>query len=147
MTLHLLAAVLWVGGMLVMLLAVRPSAVAVLEPPLRLAFMAQVLGRFFGWVWLVVAALPLSGYGLVFILYGSLQQAPHHVQAMQWLGWLMIAIFVALQWPYRRLQAALAAGEPPRGAAALERIRQGVTLNAVLGVTLSVIAVAGRYWI
>jgi len=45
---------------------------------------------------------------------------------------------------YPRLQRALAAGEPPVAARALEGIRRLVLLNLVLGVVIFVIMVTGR---
>ncbi len=42
--LHLASAAFWVGGMAVMHFAVRPAAVAVLEPPLRLPMLARRWG-------------------------------------------------------------------------------------------------------
>ena len=51
---HLLALVVWIGGMFFTLFCLRP-ALAVLEGPLRLRLMNEVLRRFFGVV--VVAAV------------------------------------------------------------------------------------------
>ena len=48
--LHVLGAVLWVGGMAFALLALRP-ALAELEPPARLALHEGALRRFFLIVW------------------------------------------------------------------------------------------------
>jgi len=52
--LHLSAGIVWLGGMTLMLVAVRPIAIAQLAPPERLQLMAAVLGRFLpwsGWRW------------------------------------------------------------------------------------------------
>ena len=56
-TLHVLAIVVWVGGMVFAHFFLRP-AVARLDPPARLALMHDVLGRFFKVV-LVVSLLTL----------------------------------------------------------------------------------------
>ena len=40
--LHLLAAVIWVGGMFFAYMALRPAAASLLEPPLRLPLWSQV---------------------------------------------------------------------------------------------------------
>ena len=49
-TLHLLGVIVWVGGMFVAYMALRPAAVEVLEPYQRLPLMKRTLDRFFPWV-------------------------------------------------------------------------------------------------
>jgi len=60
-TLHVLAALIWVGGMFFAWMILRPAAVAALEGPARLKLWANVFQRFFVWVWIAVAILPISG--------------------------------------------------------------------------------------
>jgi len=146
LALHLLGAVIWIGGMLAMLLVVRPTVVAVLDPPLRLPFMAAALARFFPWVWGAVVLLPVSGYWLLLTPYGSFSAAPLYLHLMQLIGWIMIAIFLwIIRVSYPRLRGALDTQEIPVAAAALEQIRQLVGVNAVLGLLIVVVG-AGRYW-
>ena len=45
-TLHILAAVIWVGGMFFAYLCLRPAAQAVLEPEQRLTLWANTFDRF-----------------------------------------------------------------------------------------------------
>ena len=59
--LHLLAAILWVGGMAFAMLVLRPS-LAVLEPPQRLALHAQVFRRFFLMIWHAMPIAVLTGW-------------------------------------------------------------------------------------
>ena len=44
---HLAAAIVWMGGMALMIRAVRPVAIAQLEPVQRLPLLAGILSRFF----------------------------------------------------------------------------------------------------
>ena len=69
--LHVLGAVLWVGGMAFALLALRPS-LAALEPPQRLALLGGVHRRFFLVVWHAMPIVLLSGWALLFGWYGGL---------------------------------------------------------------------------
>ncbi|MFO1371363.1 MAG: hypothetical protein U1F42_02880 [Candidatus Competibacteraceae bacterium] len=75
--LHLLFAVIWVGGMIFSQLALHPVAVAQLEPPRRIAFMTAVLERFFRLVWVAIIVLPttgvwlITGYGAIARLAGT----------------------------------------------------------------------------
>ena len=67
---HLLAALVWVGGMFFAYVVLRPVAVEVLEPPQRLRLWEGVFRRFFVWVWVAVAILLGSGSYLIVQLGG-----------------------------------------------------------------------------
>ncbi|MBP6778854.1 MAG: CopD family protein [Piscinibacter sp.] len=142
--LHLLAATFWVGGMAAMHFAVRPAAVATLEAPQRLAFMAAALARFFAAVTAAIVVLLASGLALIAVGggFGAMHWSVH---AMFAVGLAMIAIFGWIRLvPFVRLQRALAAREPPRAAAALNTIRLLVATNLALGTLVFVLAVVGR---
>jgi uncharacterized membrane protein len=142
--LHLLAAAFWVGGMAVMHFAVRPSAVAVLEPPLRLPLMAQALSRFFAGVSAAIVVLLASGLGMIW-LAGGFARVHWSVHAMLGIGLVMMALFLHIRFaPYPRLLRAVAAREWPVAAAQLNTIRRLVMVNLTLGVAVFVLAIAGR---
>ena len=63
-TLHLLAALIWVGGMFFAWMVLRP-ATATLQAPERLTLWLEVFRRFFVWVWIAVVALPITGVGML----------------------------------------------------------------------------------
>ena len=143
---HVLAVVLWVGGMAFAHFFLRP-ALATLEPPQRLRLMHAVLSRFFAAV-LVAAGLVLgSGLWMVGrVARQVVQGGGSFMWPLDWvlmtaLGLLMMAIFGHIRFVlYRRFAAAVAAQDWPAGAAALAQIRRWVGVNLVLGVV--VIAVA-----
>ncbi len=145
-TVHVLAIVLWVGGMLFTHFFLRP-AVQALEPPQRLRLMHDVLGRFFGTV--LWAALLVLASGLWMIGRSAAQAVraggsfamPLGWTVMAGLGLLMIAIFGHLRFAlYKRLTRAVTASQWPDAAAAMAQIRRWVGVNLTLGVI--VIAVA-----
>ncbi len=145
-TLHLLAALVWVGGMFFAVLVLRPSS-GPLAPPERLALWRRVFGRFFLWVWLAAALLPATGYWMIFVRWGGLGALPFHAHLMHGLGWLMVLIYLYLWFgPYRGFKAALDAGRPPDAAACLDRIRRIVTANLALGLATAAVGASGRYW-
>ena len=67
---HLLAVLIWIGGMFFAYVVLRPAALEVLEAPQRLRLWDAVLRRFFDWVWGVVGALLVSGLYMIY-LYGG----------------------------------------------------------------------------
>ena len=141
--LHLIAVVVWVGGMFFAYLCLRPVAAATLEPAQRLTLWAGVLGRFFPWVWLAVALILGSGLTIIANVGGHL---PLHWHLMLTLGIIMMLIFAHLYFsPYRRLCRGVAAADWPRAAAALNQIRIMVGINLALGMTTVAISTLGAY--
>ncbi len=144
--LHLLAAVVWVGGMFFAYMALRPVAGSLLEPPARLALWDGVFRRFFPWVWGAVALLLVSGFWMIFAGFGGMANVGWHVHAMLALGIVMMLIFAHLFFsPFRRLKRAVADETWPDGARNLNTIRRLVGVNLVLGLLVVAIAAAGRY--
>jgi uncharacterized membrane protein len=145
-TLHLLAVVIWVGGMFFAWMALRPVAAALLEPPLRMPLWSRTFARFFPWVWAAVILLPATGYWMIFNVFGGFQALALYIHVMQAAGWLMVAIFLHVYFaPYRRLKAAVAAGDYAAAGQALGQIRRLIGVNLLIGLGLVVVASAGRY--
>ena len=89
---HLLAVLIWVGGMFFAYVVLRPAAVEVLEPPERLRLWNTVFQRFFVWVWGAVAVLLVSGLYLI-NLFGGMAHVGMYVHVMLTLGLVMMAIY------------------------------------------------------
>jgi uncharacterized membrane protein len=144
--LHILAAVIWVGGMFFALLILRPAAGA-LEAPVRLPLWGRLFGRFFPWVWAAVILLPISGYWMIMKGWGGFAGLPLYLHLMQGIGWLMILLYLHLWFaPYRRLKKAIAAGDYSDGARQLNQIRVLVMVNLILGLLNVAVGASGRYW-
>ena len=144
--LHLLAAVIWVGGMFFAYMALRPVAATLLDPPQRLPLWTQTFLRFFPWVWLAVALLPATGYLMVFRVFGGMANVGLHIHLMQGLGWVMLLLFMHMYFaPFKRMQRAVTIGDWPAAGEQLAQIRRTVGINLLLGLSVIVIASAGRY--
>ncbi len=144
-TLHALAAIVWVGGMFFAHQCLRP-ALAEREPPERLGVMAGALRRFFIWVWLAVVVLLATGFGQVWAL-GGLAAWGRHVEVMMALGVVMMLLFGHLYFaPNRRLQAAVARADWATAGRNLAMIRRIVEVNLVLGLITAAVGASGRYW-
>lgn len=144
--LHLLAAVIWVGGMFFAYMALRPVAASQLEPPQRLPLWSGTFSRFFPWVWIAVIVLPGTGYWMLFKAFGGLENPGLDILLMQVIGWLMILLYLHVFFaPYRRLRRGVAAGDFPAAGRALKQIRTIIGVNLLLGLTVVTIASGGRY--
>ena len=147
MALHIVASVIWVGGMFFAYMSLRPVAATLLEPPLRLPLWVQTFGRFFPWVWASIIVLLGTGYWMVFAFFGGMKGIGLHVHIMQGLGILMMLLFFHVFFaPYRRMRQALDANDLPEAGRRLNQIRIVVGTNLILGLIVVVVAATGRYW-
>ena len=144
--LHVLAAVIWVGGMFFAYIVMRPAA-GPLEPPARLGLWVRVFGRFFPWVWASIVALLASGYAMLFVHFGGFAGAPLHVNVMQATGIVMMLLFLHLYFaPWRRYSRAVEAGAWPDAGTQLNQMRRIVAINLVLGLVTVAVGASGRFW-
>jgi uncharacterized membrane protein len=142
-TLHLLAIIVWIGGMGFAHFFLRP-ALAQLEPPVRLRLMHEVLGRFFAAV--TVASLLAVGSGAAMLMaLPAGTRVPTSWALMGVLGVIMLMIYLHVRVAlYARLARAVAAGDWPAGALALGAIRRWVATNLAIGVAIVVMTLLGR---
>ncbi len=144
--LHLLAALVWVGGMFFAVYVMRLAAGA-MEPADRVALWGRAFPKFFPWVWIAVAVLPATGYYMIFVGYAGFVDLPVTLHIMHGLGWIMILVFLHLWFaPYARFRRALAAEDIPEAGKQLNTIRTLVTTNLWIGLVNTCFGVAGRYW-
>lgn len=142
--LHLASVALWVGGMFFAYVCLRPTAVDLFEPPQRLRLWRGVFSRFFVWVWLAVALIPASG--LIMLLQVGFANAPLNWHLMLTTGLVMIGIFIYVAMlPYATLQRAVDAEDWKTAGAALNRIRQLIGINLLLGFVTIAIATLGQW--
>jgi uncharacterized membrane protein len=143
---HILAAVFWVGGLAFAYTVLRPASGA-LEPPLRLPLWRRVFARFLPWVGVSIVALLISGFGMIFLVFGSFGNAPPYINIMMTTGIVMMLLYLHVMFvPWRRLREALDRGALPDAAKSLNQIRIIVAINLLLGVITLVIGSTGRYW-
>lgn len=128
--LHIFGFTIWVGGMFFAHNALRPTAAATLEPPLRLTLLNGVFTRFFGWVWLSIALVLGSGLYMM----AQMGKPPIPVTLMSVIGIVMMLIFGHIFFsPFRRLKRHVAAQEWQAAGAAMAIIRKLVAINLILG--------------
>jgi uncharacterized membrane protein len=144
--LHILAAVFWVGGMAFAYIVLRP-ATGPLDPPVRLALWRRVFERFLPWVGLGIVVLLVSGYGMIFLVFGGFGGVPAYVNVMQGLGIIMVLLYLHLYFaPWPRFRGAVDHGALTQAAAQLNQIRIIVAVNLVIGIVTVIVGASGRYW-
>lgn len=146
LALHVLAAIVWVGGMFFAYLAVRP-ALGELDTKHRARIWAAIFRRFFPWVWACIVALLASGFYLAIISFDSLSRAPIFVHVMMGLGIVMMALFAYVFFvPYQQLKTAVQTGSEPLAAHAMARIRLLIATNLTLGIVVVLVGMLGSYF-
>ena len=144
--LHVLSAVIWVGGMFFAYMAMRPAVVEVIEASQRGALWCHTLSRFFKWVWVAVILLLVTGYWMIFSAFGGMAGAGWHIHAMQTLGLVMMLLYFHVYFaPFRRLKQAVANQDPQEGGRQVGKIRKLLGINLVLGLIVVAIGSGGRY--
>lgn len=143
---HLLAALIWVGGMFFAYVVLRPAAVEVLEPPQRLCLWDATFRRFFKWVWNLIGALLVSGFFMIY-LYGGFANVTRIVHIMLLLGVTMMVIYCYVFFAcYVQFSLHVAKQRWQEAGELLGKMRQLIGINLVLGLLLISMVVVGRAW-
>lgn len=138
--LHLIAAIIWLGGMTFMLFALRPAALAMLDPQPRARLMVAVMQRFFPLVVVSIVLLFATGTNLYTTGFRAVKAAtgsgsvPLGWNLMLALGLLMFLLFGHIYFAgFRKFKRAVAAETWPLAAAAAAQIHSLVVVNFALG--------------
>jgi uncharacterized membrane protein len=138
--LHLISAVVWMGGMAFMLLALRPAALAVMEAQPRAVLMAAVWQRFFAVVLVaIVVLLATGGYMFGGTMKAAREATGHGIVPLGWtvmtaLGGLMFLVFGHIYFAgFQKFRRAVAASQWPLAAKAAGQIHLLMVTNFVLG--------------
>ena len=145
--LHLIAGIVWMGGMTFMLFALRPAAMASMEPQPRAVFMGQVWKRFYVWVLVAIVVLFATGTHLYTATFRAVRLAtgsgsvPLGWNVMLVLGITMMLVFGHIYFAgFKKYKRAVAAAEWPLAAKASGLIHKMTLLNFALG-WLAILAV------
>lgn len=138
--LHLIAAVVWLGGLTFMLVALRPAVLALMEPQPRARLMASVWGRFFPIVLGAIVVLFVTGSNLYTTLFRAMKAAngigsvPLGWNLMLVGGLAMMLIFGHIFFAgFRKFKRALGQEDWAVVGAAASQIHRLMVVNFVLG--------------
>ena len=145
--LHLIAGIVWMGGMTFMLLALRPAALASLDAQPRALLMAEVWRRFYALVLLAIILLFATGTHMYTTTFRAAKLAtgqgsvPLGWNVMLVLGLSMMLIFGHIYFAgFKKYRRAVAAGEWPVAAKAAGLMHTMTLVNFTLG-WLAILAV------
>ena len=145
--LHLIAGIVWMGGMTFMLFALRPAALLTLEAQPRAVLMGAVWKRFYALVLVAIVALFATGTHLYTATFRAARLAtgeggvPLGWNIMLVLGITMMLIFGHIYFAgFKKYKRAVAAGQWPVAAKAAGLMHTMTLVNFSIG-WLAIIAV------
>ena len=145
--LHLIAGIVWMGGMTFMLFALRPAAIAAMEAQPRAILMGEIWKRFFALVLGAIVLLFATGTHLYTQTFRATRLAtgdggvPLGWNIMLVLGLVMMLIFGHIYFAgFKKYKRAVAAGDWPLAAKAASLIHTMTLINFSLG-WLAIVAV------
>ena len=145
--LHLIAGIVWMGGMTFMLFALRPAAIAVMDAQPRAILMGQVWKRFYAMVLVSIVVLFATGTHLYTATFRATRLAtgdggvPLGWNIMLVLGLVMMLIFGHIYFAgFKKYKRAVAAGEWPLAGKAAGLMHTMTLINFTLG-WLAILAV------
>lgn len=145
LALHILSAVIWVGGMFFAYMFLRP-VLGVREPTERLQIWSSVFAKFFPWVFVSIVVLFVTGFYLIFGM-GGFTAAGMYVYAMLGIAIVMAGIFKFIYVaPYAHLKRGVEEENNKVAAFALGTIRKLVLTNLILGVAVILVATTLKTW-
>ncbi len=131
--LHLTSVIIWVGGMFFSYFCLRPAAIQLLEPSLRLPLWVATFSRFFKLT--AIAVVTIIATGIIMLLQIGMKLAPAGWHVMLSTGLLMSAIFIYVYAVvYPRLCKQCNDASWLAAAATLNTIRKLVGFNLILSI-------------
>ncbi|OIR03188.1 copper resistance protein D [mine drainage metagenome] len=144
--LHLLAVLVWVGGMFFAYVVLRPAAVDILQPPERLRLWDNVFHRFFKWVWGAIGTILATGLYMIY-QYGGMAHVASYIHVMLLLGLVMMGIYIYVFFGcYVKFNLHVTKESWKEAGAILGKIRKLIGLNLALGLVTVCVAVLGKLW-
>ena len=148
--LHVVAIIIWVGGMFFAHFFVRP-ALGQLDAPVRFKFSQQVIGSFFKVVIYASLTTLITGYWMIGRVARASSEAnipfamPLSWTIMAALGTIMVLIFFHIRFAiFKRFSAATIAQDWAAAAKHMQTVRTWVGINLLLGGITVVVALLGN---
>jgi uncharacterized membrane protein len=144
-TAHILAVIIWIGGMFFGFVALRP-ALKGMDTLAAARFWCTLLGRFLPWVWAAILVLLASGIYMVFNSFDGFGQLPWFIQFMMAIGvFMMMLVGHATFSAFKKLKRAVASNDEALAKRALGQIRVIMDVNLTLGLAIVIVVMSGAY--
>jgi uncharacterized membrane protein len=146
LALHILAAIIWLGGLFLLCVVLQPSA-RPLVSVIALSLWHRVLSRFFVWAWVGLALILISGIAMVFLEFGGFAKIPSIHRANMLIGIPAIALYGYLYFaPWQRFRRAVSSNDAMAAKRSIRQVRMLMATILALGLVASVVSAGARYY-
>ena len=143
--LHILATIVFLGGLFFALVVFQPIARG-LDLETASSLWHRMLSRFFAWAWISLLLILATGIGMVFLTFGGFSNVPMLHQVNRAIGIPAIALYGYLYFgPWRQYRRAMSRHDLIAAQKGITRIRVVMAIILTLGLVASVVSAAGRY--
>ena len=144
--LHTLATIIWLGGLFFLCFMFQPGTHQP-DATMALSSWQRVLSRFFGWAWVSLALILISGISIVFLEFGGFSGIPSIHRGNMLIGIPAIILFGYLYFrPWQRFRRAMSCKDWSAAENSLRQARIIMAIILALGLIASVVSIAGRYY-
>lgn len=128
--LHVLSAIIWIGGMIAIRLAVHPTMQSIEEPKIKLGKTLMLVGKFFNIVMPFIALILITALALI---YATNSSDTHNIKFAIW--FVMTANFTWMYLKRAKAQKLFDAGNLPEAKTTVALIpKLLLPINIVLGI-------------
>jgi uncharacterized membrane protein len=128
--LHVLSAIIWIGGMIAIRLAVHPTMQTIEDPKIKLGKTLMLVGKFFNIVMPFIVLVLLTAFVLVYV---TTQTTSHDIKFVIW--FVMTANFAWMYFKRHKAQKLFDEGKLPDAKATITIIpKLLLPINIVLGI-------------
>jgi uncharacterized membrane protein len=143
--LHVLAAVVFLGGLFFASVVFRPVASG-LDNEIASSLWKKMLSGLFTWGWPSLLMILATGIGMVFLKFGGPSGVPMIHRANMAIGIPAIALFGYVYFvPWRRYRRTMSRNQWAAAQKEFTRIRVGMAIVLVLGFVAAAVSAVGRY--
>lgn len=143
--LHVLATIVFLGGLFFAVLVFQPIARGLNGETASLLWQ-QILARFFVWAWVSMLLILATGIAMVFLKFGGFSGVPMIHRGNMAIGIPAIALFgYAFFGPWQRYRRTITRGDWTAAKRELTRVRAVIAVILGLGLLASVVSAVGRY--
>ena len=141
---HLVAVLIWVGGMFFAYVVLHPASAESLDTSPRLRLWSAALGIFFNWVWAAVGVVLITGFYLIY-LYGGIAHVSRQGYLMLLLGLVMMVIHGYMFFTsYVPFSLHVSKQRWKEAAVPLSKMRKLFAVNLALGLLIVSIVLIGK---
>jgi uncharacterized membrane protein len=146
MAVHILAVIIWLGGLFLLCVVLTPS-VRNLDLTTAVPLWHGVLSRFLVWGWIGLALILATGIAMMLIEFGGFANIPNFHRANMAIGIPAIALYGYLYFaPWKRFRRAATSNDLTGAKGQIKQVQALMATVLALGLLASIVSVVAHYY-